>query len=142
MTDDFNKIIISLVKSQQEQTEVLIRAQREQMSTVIETVTVVSSFEAFQASKEAFSVDKGRLKPHFTSCGVTDSCDKKAKLLSWMESETYSIISEIRLRFDTELSYEEICTSLTQYCEPEIHYVHARVEFSRCVLKPDQTYRQ
>ncbi|KII70573.1 hypothetical protein RF11_04932 [Thelohanellus kitauei] len=108
MTNDLNKILKSLVNSQQQQTEGLIRAQREHMSTVIEKfahmmikVTVVPSFEAFQASKEPFSLYQGRLEQHFASCRITHSCYKKAQLLSWMGSETFYYVedsSEVRYR--------------------------------------------
>ncbi|KII61954.1 hypothetical protein RF11_06964 [Thelohanellus kitauei] len=57
MTDDFAKILKRLVKVQQEQTEALILALREQMSAVgeklaqiVENVTVIPSFKASQPS--------------------------------------------------------------------------------------------
>ncbi|KII61955.1 hypothetical protein RF11_06965 [Thelohanellus kitauei] len=79
---------------------------------------------------------------HLASCGVTSSVDRKAKLFSRIGSKTYSFMSKIHPGFDSELSYNKIRKSLSQYCELEVKYVHACVEFSRRVLMPDQSYKQ
>ncbi|KII64775.1 hypothetical protein RF11_12937 [Thelohanellus kitauei] len=149
MSYEFSKLLKNLIKSQHEQTEALILDQRQQMTSMMENmaqlmskISVVPSFEVFDASKEQFSSYHSRLEQHFAACGVTLSVDKKAKFLSWVGSETYNLLGKIRPGFEKDLSYEDISELLSAYSEQEIHFIHARVEFSRCVLKPDQTYRQ
>ncbi|KII65143.1 hypothetical protein RF11_14563 [Thelohanellus kitauei] len=142
------------------------------MSTVIEKVaqmmtkvTVVPSFEAFQASKEPFSVYQGRLEQHFALCGVTDSCEKKAKLLSLMgniEKMVCSCVAGTKNsvspskefttwleatgpfeRVDVDflgpfkgLEFEDFCTSKSIKIYFPLHITHNRMGWQKCLSKP------
>ncbi|KII60221.1 Retrovirus-related Pol polyprotein from transposon 17.6 [Thelohanellus kitauei] len=149
MSDDPSEWIRSLIKAQQEQTESLINAQKEQFSEILENVismfSKVSSaptFVAYDSSKEKFSAYLSRLQHHFQACGISDSAQKKSRFLSWVGSETYTLLGKIRPGFEKDCSFEEISHILSEYEAEEFHFIHARVEFNRCNLKPNQTYRE
>ncbi|KII73425.1 hypothetical protein RF11_05261 [Thelohanellus kitauei] len=96
------------MKSHQENTEVLIRTQKQPFSEIIESmasmfsrVVSVPVVESFDSSKEKFASCSSRLEQHFSSCAVVLVDDKKAKF-------------------------------------PDLD---RGVEFSRCVLKSDQSYK-
>ncbi|KII71259.1 hypothetical protein RF11_08754 [Thelohanellus kitauei] len=149
MSDHPSKWIRSLIKAQPEQTESVINAQKEQFFEVLENVismfSNVSSVPAFMAhdsSKVKFSAFLSRLQYHFQACGISDSAQMKSRFLSWVASETYTLLGKIRPAFERDCSFEEISHIISEYEAEEFHFIHARVEFNRCNLKPNQTYRE
>ena len=105
-------------------------------------MTFVPAFKTFSTSKEHYSSYLARFEQHFAAHGVTDISEKKAKLLSWVGTESFNLLGKINPEFETDLSFEEIRLALSNYSEQEMHFIHARVEFSRCNLKPQQTYKE
>ncbi|KII60434.1 hypothetical protein RF11_09069 [Thelohanellus kitauei] len=95
---------------------------------------------AYDSSKEKFSAYLCRLQHHFQACGISDYVQKKSRFLSWVGSETYTLLGKIRPGFEKDYSFEEISHILSEYEAEEFHFIHARVEFNRCNLKPNKTY--
>ncbi|KII66821.1 hypothetical protein RF11_02420 [Thelohanellus kitauei] len=44
--------------------------------------------------------------------------------------------------FDTDLSYHEITKLLSDFNDKKVRFIHARIDFSRCLLKLDQSYKE
>ncbi|KII69457.1 hypothetical protein RF11_11103 [Thelohanellus kitauei] len=139
MTDDFSKLIRNRIKAHQEQTEALILAQEERMSAVMcDLAKMVSKL----SSTPAFEPFNSSLEQNFSSCGVTNPEENKFKLLPWIGSETFAVLGKIRPGFEADLSYHEITKLLSDFSDKEMYFIHARIEFSRYLLKPDQSYKE
>lgn len=91
-------------------------------------MTFVPAFETFSTSKEHYSSYFARLEQHFAVHGVTNISEKKAKLLSWVGTETFNLLGKINPKFENELSFEEIRLALSNYSEKEMHFIHANVD--------------
>ncbi|KII70277.1 hypothetical protein RF11_10707 [Thelohanellus kitauei] len=96
------------------------------LARMISKLSSPPAFESFNSSKEMFPCYLSRLERHFSLCGVTNHEEKKLQLLSWVGSETFAEITELFLDFS----------------DKEVHFIHVRIEFSRCLLKPDQSYKE
>ncbi|KII60302.1 hypothetical protein RF11_15334 [Thelohanellus kitauei] len=65
-------------------------------------------FESYDASKDNYECYFARPEQHFRSCHISGCDDKKCRLISWVGSETYSLLQKIRPGFENDCSYEEI----------------------------------
>lgn len=83
-----NKLIKILIKYQQDQNEAIIKIQREQlasmmgtMSKMLSQVSIVSSLESFDQSKENCENCFSKLDHIFRWCGIGDSINKEGRIL-------------------------------------------------------------
>ncbi|KII60517.1 hypothetical protein RF11_05591 [Thelohanellus kitauei] len=130
MYDEFTKLRKSFMKAQQEQTQALI-SQKESISAILENIALLFSK----------AVGVPALQQHLQECAFVSHKDKKAKLLSWIVTDAYKLLGIIRPDLQ-QLSFQEISQALIQCGDEGFHFLHTRVEFNRCMLKPDQTYKQ
>ncbi|KII72154.1 Retrovirus-related Pol polyprotein [Thelohanellus kitauei] len=146
--EDMAKLIKGLLNAQQENNEALIKSQTESqnrmlhaISEIVSLTNLVPAFQPFESYKETFSYYVSRLEQHFTSSSVTIASDLKSQFLSCFRPETFVLLGKVFPDFQ-KASYAEIVKQLLQYWEYECHFIHARVEFTRCALKPGQSYKE
>ncbi|KII75006.1 hypothetical protein RF11_14478 [Thelohanellus kitauei] len=82
------------------------------------------------------------LEQHSSSCGVTKPNEKKSKLLSWVASETFAVLINICPGFETHFHFHKITKLLLDISDNEVQFINARIQFSRCLLKYDQSYKE
>ncbi|KII69727.1 hypothetical protein RF11_09027 [Thelohanellus kitauei] len=114
----------------------------ESMTQLFSNANHVPAFEHFDPAKEEFGSYHKRLEHHFSSHGIIHEVDKKSRMLSWVGSATFSLLEKLLPKLHSEGTYEDLIKALSDFYGKAIHYIHARVEFNRCCLKPSQTYRE
>ncbi|KII73664.1 hypothetical protein RF11_12215 [Thelohanellus kitauei] len=114
----------------------------ESMTHLFSNANLVPAFEHFDPAKEEFGTYHRRLEHHFSSRGIINEIDKKSRMLSWLGSATFSVLRKLPPKLHSEITYDNLIKALSDFYGKYIHYIHARVEFKRCCLKPSQTYRE
>ncbi|KII62825.1 hypothetical protein RF11_09002 [Thelohanellus kitauei] len=98
------------------------------LANIVSKLSSTPAFESFNSSKDMFPCNLSR--------------KRKSKLLYLFGRETFEDLGKTRPGLETDLSYYEITKLLSDFSDNVVHLIFARIEFSRCFLKPDQSYKE